>query len=117
MKNFPNIFDSAFFGAGKYWNIFFISFVFYYYQQVLFTIRVSSLSWPLSDASGDIINDDSSLQFSPETEFPSTSYAQITLAIDTEAESPCFAQLLECYKLVEALHLHGFLNELLLETE
>ena len=44
---------------------------FYYCQQVLFTLRVSSLLSPLNHASGDIVVDDGSFQFSPEAEFTS----------------------------------------------
>ena len=35
-------------------------------------------------------------QFSREAEFTSPLYAYITHATDTEAESACFAQLLQC---------------------
>ena len=44
-------------------NIFCISFVFYYCQQVLFTLRVSPLLSPLNDASVDIADDEDSFQF------------------------------------------------------
>ena len=37
-----------------------------------------------------------SLQFSPEAEFSLSSYVHITLPEDTEAESPCLAQLIQC---------------------
>ena len=46
--------------------MFYISFIFYYWQQVLCTLRVSSLLSPLSDASVDIVDDEGSFQFSPE---------------------------------------------------
>ena len=77
-------------------NISYISFIFYFCQQVLFTLRVSSLLSPLIDASVDIANDEGSFQFSPEAKFTSPLYIHITFATDTEAESPCFAQLLQC---------------------
>ena len=77
-------------------NTFYIRFIFYYWQQVLFTLRVSSLLSPLNDASGDIVVDEGSFQFSPEAEFTSPLYVHITFATDTEAESTCFAKLLQC---------------------
>ena len=64
---------------------------FYYCQQVLFTLRVSSLLSPLNDASGDIVVDEGSFQFSPEAEFTSPLYVHITLAANTETESPRFS--------------------------
>ena len=51
---------------------------------------------PLNDASGDIVDDEISFQFSSEDKFTSPLYVHITLATYTEAESPCFAQLLQC---------------------
>ena len=68
----------------------------YYCQQVLFILRVSSLLYPLNDASGDIVYDESFFQFFSKVEFISPLYSHITFAADTEAESPCFAQLLQC---------------------
>ena len=73
----------------------------------LFTLRVFSLLSLLNDASVDILDDETSFQFSPEAIFISPLYIHITLATDTEAESPCFAQLLQCQKHVEN-HLTGF---------
>ena len=63
---------------------------------ILLPTRVSSLLSPLNYASGDIVDDEGSFQFSPEAEFTSPSYVHITLATDTEAESPYFAQMLQC---------------------
>ena len=77
-------------------NKFYISFIFYYCQQVLFTLRGSSLLSLLNDASVDIVDDEGSFQFSLGAEFISHLYVQINLKTDTEAESPCFAQLLQC---------------------
>ena len=88
MKTFSN-------STRQYLNIFYVSFIFYYYQQVLFTLRVSSLLSSLNDASGDIADYESSFQFSPEAEFKSPLYAHITLT-DNEAESPYFTPLLQC---------------------
>ena len=73
-----------------------MAFIFYYCQQVFFTLRVSSLLSPLNDASVDFVDGMVSFQFSLEAEFTSHLYVHITLATDTEAESPCFAQLLQC---------------------
>ena len=58
-------------------------------------LRVYSLLSPLNDASRDTANE-GFFQFSSEADFASTSYVHSTLAIDTEAESPYFAQLLQC---------------------
>ena len=57
----------------------------------LFTLRVSSLLSPLSNASVDIVDDEGSFQFFPEVELTIFLYVHITLAIDAEAES-----LLQC---------------------
>ena len=76
-------------------NIFYILFIFYYCRQVLSTFWVSSLLSLLNDASVDIVDDESSFQFSPEADFTSPLYVYITLATETEAESPGFAQLLQ----------------------
>ena len=63
-------------------------------QQVLFTLRVSSLLSPLNHASLDIVNGEGSIQFSLELKFTSPLFVHITFATNTEVESPCFAQLL-----------------------
>ena len=57
-------------------------------QQVLFTLRVSSLLSPLNDASVDIVDDEGS----PEAEFKSPLLVHITFATET----PCLGQLLQC---------------------
>ena len=80
----------------QYLNIFDIPFIFYYCQQDLFELRVSSLLSLLNDSYVDSVDDEGSFQFSPEAEFTSHLYFHITLATDTEAESPWFAQLLQC---------------------
>ena len=59
-------------------------------------LRVSLLLSPLNNTSADIVDDVGSFQFSPEPEFTSPLYIHITRATDTEAESPCFAQLPQC---------------------
>ena len=69
-------------------NIFYIPFIFYYCQQVLIRLRVSSLLSPLNDDSVDIADDENSCQFSAKAEFISLS--------DTEADSPFFPQMLQC---------------------
>ena len=93
MKTFSNIFFLL--GPVIFVN-FCIPFMFYYCQQVWFILRVSSLLLPLNDAFGDTVHDKSSFQFSSEVEFLSPLYFPFTLAAVTEAESPCFAQLLQC---------------------
>ena len=77
-------------------NIFYIELIFYYYQRVLFTLRVSSLLSPLNSASMDIVHDEGSFQFSTEAKFISLSYVHITVATNTEVESPCLVQLVQC---------------------
>ena len=72
----------------------YIPFIFYHFQEVSFTIRVSSLLMPLNDASIDIVDYEGSFQFSPEITSPF--YVHITLVTDTEAESAYFAELLQC---------------------
>ena len=57
---------------------------------LLFTLKVSSLLSPLNDASGGIVDDEVSFQFSLETEFTSPLYVHIVLGTNTEAELPCF---------------------------
>ena len=99
MKTFSNIFHSTFCWHRQYLNIFYISFIFYCWQQVLFKLRVSSLLSTLNDASVDIVDDQDSFQFSPEAEF--TLPFHITLVTDTEPESLCLAQLLQFKKYVE----------------
>ena len=76
-------------------NIFYTPFIFCYCLKDFFTLRFSSLRSSLNDASIDIV-DEGFFQFFPEAEFTSLLYVYITLATDTEAESLCFAQLLQC---------------------
>ena len=95
MKTFSNIFRSSFFWGRHQFNIFYTQLIFYYCQQVLFKLRVSSLLSPLNDASVDIADNKGSFQFSPETEFTSPLYLYIILATETEVEAPCLAQLLQ----------------------
>ena len=77
-------------------SIFYILFIFYYCQQVLFALRISSLLPLLNEASVHSVDDGGSFQFSPEAESTSHLYVHITLATDTEVESPCFSQRLQC---------------------
>ena len=69
MKTISNIFRGTFCWRMWYLNIFYIPFIFLYYQQVLFTLRVSLLLSLLNDASVDIGDDEDSFQFSPEAKF------------------------------------------------
>ena len=64
---------------------------FIYIKSFFITIAIKN------DVSVDIDDDESSFQFSPEAGLISPLYVYITLATDTEAESLCFAQLLQCY--------------------
>ena len=96
MKTFSNIFGSTFCWDRRYINIFYIPFIFYYCQQFIFTLQVPSLLLPLNDISVEMVDVEGSFQFSLEAEFKSLLYVHITLATDTEAEAPCFAQLLQC---------------------
>ena len=75
----------------QYLSIFYIPFIYYYCERVLFTLKVFSLLQPLNDTSVDV---DGSFQFSSKAEFILPLHAHITFAIDTEAESALFAQLL-----------------------
>ena len=103
MKTFSNIFHSTFCWDRQYFNIFYISLIFYCWQQVLFKLRVSSLLSTLNDASVDIVDDEDSFQFSSEAEFTLPLYFHITLAKDAEPESLCLARLLQFKKYVEAV--------------
>ena len=58
MKTFSNIFGTTLCWGRQYLNIFFILFIFYYWQHVLFTLRVSSLLSLLNDVSIDIVDDE-----------------------------------------------------------
>ena len=60
----------------------------------------------LNDGSVDNVADEGSFQFSPESELASPLYVHITLATGAETESPCFAQLLQCYKHVEIVNIY-----------
>ena len=57
---------------------------------------MSLLLSQLNDTSADIVDVEGSSQFSLEAEFKSFLYVHITLATETEAESSCFVQLLQC---------------------
>ena len=63
----------------------YIPYIFYYCQQVLVTLTVSSLLLSLNDTSVDIADVEGSFNFSLETELNSPLYVYITLAADTEA--------------------------------
>ena len=72
-------------------NIFYIPFILYYLQQVLLTLKVSSLLPSLNDASVDIIDDEGFFQFSPEAEVTSPLYVHITLQ-QTLRQNQCLLQ-------------------------
>ena len=105
MKTFSNIFHSTFCWGRKYLNIFYISFIFYCWQQVLFKLIVSSLLSTLNDASVDIVDDEDSFEFSFEAEFILALYFHITLVRDTEPEWLYLAQLLQLKKYVEVVRI------------
>ena len=92
-------------------NIFYILFLFYYCQQVLFTLRVSSLLSPLNDASGDIAVDKGSFQFSHDTEFISP--LQQTPKQNHHVQLNCYS----IKNMLKPLAFKWLFNELLLETE
>ena len=94
--------------TGNIW-IYFISHWFYI-QQVLFALKVSSLLSPLNDTSIDIVDDKGSFQFFLEGEFTSTLYVHVTLATDTE---PCY----NVKNMLKLLTFKWCLNKLLLKTE
>ena len=98
-------------------NIFCLPFIFDYCQQVLFTLRVSSLISQLNDAFVDIFEDEDSFHFSQESKFTSPLCIYIILATDTEAESRASHN---CYSVKNMLTLIAFkwlINELLLARE
>ena len=98
-------------------NIFCLPFIFDYCQQVLFTLRVSSLISQLNDAFVDIFEDDDFFHFSQESKFTSPLCIYIILATDTEAESRASHN---CYSVKNMLTLIAFkwlINELLLARE
>ena len=63
----------------------YIPYIFYYCQQVLVTLTVSSLLLSLNDTSADIADVEGSFKFALEAELNSPLYVYITLAADTEA--------------------------------
>ena len=63
----------------------YIPYIFYYCQQVLVTLTVSSLLLSLNDTSVDIADVEGSFKFTLEAELNSPLYVYITLAADTEA--------------------------------
>ena len=116
MNTFSNIFHSTFCRDRQYLNIFYISFIFYCWQQVLFKLRVSSLLSTLNDASVDIVDDEDSFQFSSEAElhYPYTFTSPLQ---KTQNQNHCAWH--DYYSLKNMLKLLAFrwlLNELLLET-
>ena len=84
---------------------------------VLFTLRVSSLLSPLSDASVDFVDNEVSFQFFPEAEFiplhTFTSPLQQTLKQNHRASHNCCS----IKYLLRLLAFKWLLNDLLLETE
>ena len=98
-------------------NIFYIPFIFFYWEQVLFTLRVSSLLSPLNDASGGIADDESFFSFllklnshHPDT---FTSPLQQTLKQNQRASNNCYI----AKTMMKPLTLKWPLNEFLVWTK
>ena len=101
MKTFSN-------STCYYLNIFYIPFIFYYWQQVLFTLRISSLLSPLNDAFFSFL-----LKLNSHHLYTFTSLLQQTLK-----QNQCASH--NCYSVKNILKLLAFkwlLNEVLLETK
>ena len=69
----------------------FISFIFYYRWQTLFTLRVSLILSSLID----IADDEGSVEFSPKAKFVSPLHVHIILATDIDPASLLLTQLLQ----------------------
>ena len=97
-------------------NIFYIPFIFYYWEQVLFTLRVSSLLSPLNDASGGIVDDEGFFNFllKLNSHHPNTfiSPLQQTLKQNQQASNNCY----NVKNMLKRVAFKWLLNELLLET-
>ena len=101
MKTFSN-------STCYYLNIFYIPFIFYYCQQVLFTLRISSLLSLLNDAFFSFL-----LKLNSHHLYTFTSLLQQTLK-----QNQCASH--NCYSVKNILKLLAFkwlLNEVLLETK
>ena len=85
--------------------------MFYYFQQILFTLRVSSLLSPLNDASVDIVDDEGSCKFSPEAKFASP--LRQTLKHNHRALQNCYS----FKNMLKLLSHKCLLRKLLPETE
>ena len=98
-------------------NIFYIPFIFYDWEQVLFTLRVSSLLSPLNDASGGIVDDEGFFSFllKLNSHHPNTftSPLQQTLKQNQRASNYCYS----VKNMLKPLVFKWLLNELLLETK
>ena len=92
-------------------------FIFYYCQQVLRTLRVSSLLSPLNDASVNFADNIGSFRFSPEAQFTSpytfTSFLQQTLKQNQRTSHNCCS----VETMLKLVAYKWLLNKLLLETE
>ena len=93
MKNFSNIFRSTF-CWGRWFEyilypIYFLLLPTSFIYIIIFFITIT-IKWCFVD----IVDDEGYFEFLPEVEFTSLLYIHITFT--TDAESPCFAQLLQC---------------------
>ena len=88
-------------------------------DKILFTLRASLLlSSSSNDVSDDISEDEGSFEIFLNTEFTSHMYLHIALAIEADAASSCFAQLLQySQNILKLLTFKSFLNDVLPETE
>ena len=98
-------------------NIFYIPFIFFYWEQVLFTLRVSSLLSPLNDASGGIVDDEGFFSFllKLNSHHPNTftSPLQQTLKQNQRASNNCYI----AKTMMKPLTLKWPLNEFLVWTK
>ena len=101
MKTFSN-------STRQYLNIFYIQFIFYYWQQVLFTLRISSLLSPMNDAFFSF-----HLKLNSNHPYTFTSPLQQTLKENQRASQNCYS----VKNMLKLLEFKWLLNELLLETK
>ena len=99
--------------------MFYIRFIFYYLQQVLFTSRGPSLLLPLNNAPGGIVDDEGFFSFLLKLNwhhpYTFTSPLQQTLKQNQRASHNCYSVKKTCLNMLRAFE--WLLNELLLETE
>ena len=91
--------------------------MFYYWELVLFTLRIFSLLSPLNNASGGIVDDKGFFKFLLELNlhhpYTFTSPLQHTLKQNQRASNNCYS----VKNMLKPLAFKWLLNELLLETK